>query len=789
MKIAEVGDSVHLSCMSSTIVKTTTVWIQQKFGEKPVEMTSSYQNQPALFYNDFEKSGRFKTQTATGSFNLTISDLEPSDAAIYYCAGIFLSEITFGEGTVLVVKGAQLAKHTVHQQPLLDATQAGDSVTLQCTVLTESCSGEHSVYWFRHGSGEPHPRVIHTHGNRSDQCKSRSETDSSTQSCVYKLPKRNISLSDAGTYYCAVAACGQVLFGNGTKLSIQDNNPAVSTCFLALIYSNMIWLLVFISAVVLRCKNQSHSAGLQADFKMSRHISLVLILSYCAVVHLDQLRIAEVGDSVHLPCLGSKDAKTTSVWMKQNPGEKPAIIATSYQQQPGTFKNGFEMSGRFKTHKSAESFNLTITDLEPSDTAIYYCAVIFFTDITFAEGTALVVKGAPLTSYKVHQEPVLEAVRPGDSVTLQCTVLTESCSEGHSVYWFRHGSGESHPGIIYSNGNRDQCKSSSETDSSTQSCVYKLPKRNLSLSDAGTYYCAVAACGQILFGKGTKLQVGSSYTSYVVQQDQMKIAEVGDSVHLSCMSSTIVKTTTVWIQQKFGEKPVEMTSSYQNQPALFYNDFEKSGRFKTQTATGSFNLTISNVEPSDAAIYYCAGIFLSEITFGEGTVLVVKGAQLAKHKVHQQPLLDATQPGDSVTLQCTVLTESCSGEHRVYWFRHGSGEPHPRVIHTHGNRSDQCESRSETDSSTQSCVYKLPKRNLSLSDAGTYYCAVAACGQVLFGNGTKLDPKDRTFWSPAVVTLATSNIICLCVTVVLAGLLYKYHQKSKGTIDAAETTQ
>ncbi|XP_036452905.1 immunoglobulin alpha-2 heavy chain-like [Colossoma macropomum] len=230
----------------------------------------------------------------------------------------------------------------------------------------------------------------------------------------------------------------------------------------------------------------------------------------------------------------------------------------------------------------------------------------------------------------------------------------------------------------------------------------------------------------------------STYSGYVVEQDQLKVAEVGDSVNLSCFSTRDIKTTIVWIKQNPGEKPVEIATSYQQQAGTFYNGFEKSGRFKTQAAPGSFNLTISNLEPSDTAMYYCAVIFIYDITFGEGTVLVVKGAPLTKHKVHQQSVLEAVHPGDSVTLQCTVLTESCSGEHSVYWFRHGSGESHPGIIYTHGNRSDECKKSSETDSPTQSCVYKLPKRNLSLSDAGTYYCAVAACGQILFGNGTDL---------------------------------------------------
>lgn len=37
-------------------------------------------------------------------------------------------------------------------------------------------------------------------------------------SLIYNLP--NISLTDAGTYYCAVAMCGEILFGNGSRINI-----------------------------------------------------------------------------------------------------------------------------------------------------------------------------------------------------------------------------------------------------------------------------------------------------------------------------------------------------------------------------------------------------------------------------------------------------------------------------------------------------------------------------------------------------------------------------------------
>ncbi|KAI4896233.1 hypothetical protein NFI96_031371 [Prochilodus magdalenae] len=118
--------------------------------------------------------------------------------------------------------------YTVLQHPVSDPVELGGDTTLQCSVLTDTSAGEHSVYWFRHGSGESHPGIIYTHGNRSDQCKSSSETDSSTQSCVYKLPKRNLSLSDAGTYYCAVLMCGEIIFGNGTKLDFVGNDEPIT---------------------------------------------------------------------------------------------------------------------------------------------------------------------------------------------------------------------------------------------------------------------------------------------------------------------------------------------------------------------------------------------------------------------------------------------------------------------------------------------------------------------------------------------------------------------------------
>ena len=106
--------------------------------------------------------------------------------------------------------------------------------------------------------------------------------------------------------------------------------------------------------------------------------------------------------------------------------------------------------------------------------------------------------------------------------------------------------------------------------------------------------------------------------------------------------------------------------------------------------------------------------------------------------VKQSPETASVQLGDALTFQCSLLsknkaenTDQCPGECSVYWFRAGSGGFHPGVVYIHGNRSDEGDERS--------CVYSLSKTIRDSSDTGTYYCAVVTRGQILFGEGTKVD--------------------------------------------------
>uniref|UniRef100_A0A8C9V6Q1 Novel immune-type receptor 9 n=1 Tax=Scleropages formosus TaxID=113540 RepID=A0A8C9V6Q1_SCLFO len=226
-----------------------------------------------------------------------------------------------------------------------------------------------------------------------------------------------------------------------------------------------------------------------------------------------------------------------------------------------------------------------------------------------------------------------------------------------------------------------------------------------------------------------KMQTGD-----IVQPRPLKVAQVGDTVTLECFYPRSVNYI-LWYKQSVGQKLrlVSTFFKYDNN-ATFFNEFQRNPRFSADVKMGINHLIISNTQVSDSGTYYC------------GTINLPLGITPKSRTVVQQVVSDPVRPEDSVTLQCTVDRETCAGEHSVYWFRHGSGESLPGLIYTHGNRSDECERSPEAGSPTHGCVYSLPKRNLSRSDAGIYYCAVVTCGDILFGNGTVVNELKIDFF-------------------------------------------
>ncbi|XP_022607956.1 uncharacterized protein LOC111226927 [Seriola dumerili] len=271
----------------------------------------------------------------------------------------------------------------------------------------------------------------------------------------------------------------------------------------------------------------------------------------------------------------------------------------------------------------------------------------------------------------------------------------------------------------------------------------------------------------------TNLKMSSS-----VRQDSGFIpAKVGDNVTLQCFYEGKAAMMFYWYKQTLGQRPKRISSYYiYDKIGTFTHKFKNYQRFSLETDNGKNHLTILDLHISDSATYYCIGCSAFKFEFVEGVTVSVQGSGLNIQAWVHQSGSETIQPGGSVTLTCTVHTGTCDGEHSVYWFKDFE-DSHPGLIYTHGDRNDQCERKPETQ--TQTCVYNLQMKSLNRSHAGTYYCAVASCGHILFGDRTKLDFEDEGDILVLVYFLSGALAFTTILSVSLAFSLYKIIKRDR----------
>ncbi|XP_068570023.1 uncharacterized protein [Cebidichthys violaceus] len=260
------GETLTLQCFDEDGLATRLYWYKQILGQKPRQISTFYKyDKNGTFHAEF-KNPSFTLDTAVGKNHLRITDLQISDSATYYCASSFSFKFDFMEGTTVSVKGSGLnIPALVHQSPS-ETIQTGDSVTLNCTVHTGTCDGQHSVYWFK-DSEESHPLLIYTYGGRTDQCERKPDTQ--THTCVYNLPMKSLNPSHAGTDYCAVASCGHILFGDGTKLDFEGELDSLVSVYLlsgALTFTTILSVLLALSVCMMNKGNSCQSTESHARF-------------------------------------------------------------------------------------------------------------------------------------------------------------------------------------------------------------------------------------------------------------------------------------------------------------------------------------------------------------------------------------------------------------------------------------------------------------------------------------------------------------------------------------------
>ncbi|XP_056225151.1 immunoglobulin kappa light chain-like [Seriola aureovittata] len=279
-------------------------------------------------------------------------------------------------------------------------------------------------------------------------------------------------------------------------------------------------------------------------------------------------------------------------------------------------------------------------------------------------------------------------------------------------------------------------------------------------------------CLTCLFMGKMAQETGRESSSSAHQERSFISANVGGNVTLRCFYQADDSAWLYWYKQSPGQKPNLISTFYvYDRRITFYHEFKSNPRFTLDPENGKNHLIIKDLHISDSATYYCADSYTFVLRFAEGTIVSVQGSSLNVKASLNQSGSETFQPGGSVTLNCTVHTGTCDGEHSVYWFK-DSEESHPGLIYTHGDRNDQCERTPETQN--QTCFYNLLLENLDRSNAGTYYCAVASCGQILYGNGTTLDFKyEANSPNSRVYFLSGALVFNTVLVVLLASSVYK----------------
>ncbi|KAM9740708.1 uncharacterized protein ACNS7B_012035 [Menidia menidia] len=274
----QLGEPVTLTCTLPDETRSTDKiqWSRQSAGDALESIVMLWKNQKPKF------GPRFSDTKLTATFNgkistLTIMGTSREDEGMYHCAIIEYSTVTW-RGTYLSIKGnsQKISNYSVvRQSAVSDPAGSGDSVTLQCSVLSDSenqtCSGDLSVFWFRAASDESHPHIIYSDGNRADKCNQKADTQ---RRCVHHFSK-SISSSEVGTYYCAVATCGEILFGDGTKVEPEQIHSKVKVLVILTIFLSLSLIVnvFFICYKTPRAANRN-SEGIDGNSSHTRHDNL-----------------------------------------------------------------------------------------------------------------------------------------------------------------------------------------------------------------------------------------------------------------------------------------------------------------------------------------------------------------------------------------------------------------------------------------------------------------------------------------------------------------------------------
>ncbi|XP_044909731.1 signal-regulatory protein beta-1 isoform X1 [Felis catus] len=240
------------------------------------------------------------------------------------------------------------------------------------------------------------------------------------------------------------------------------------------------------------------------------------------------------GDILTLACNVSAHSPAGPVlWFRKNGPEQQLIYSFNGSHFPRV--NQVE-----NTEVNQTDYSIRISDVSPKDTGTYYCVklTIGHPDMVYVSGsgTYVSVNGASHELFQVQQAEMTQTVSTGDTVTLSCRI-PDSFPKG-PVLWFK-GTGP-HRELTY-NFKGSIFPRVKEIGRTTKAgnTDFSIHISEISLSDAGTYYCVKFKEGkpdkEFQPGPGTQVSVITP-PSLPVVIGPLERAQMGRTVNYSCMS-------------------------------------------------------------------------------------------------------------------------------------------------------------------------------------------------------------------------------------------------------------
>ncbi|XP_072372105.1 uncharacterized protein [Scyliorhinus torazame] len=344
--------------------------------------------------------------------------------------------------------------------------------------------------------------------------------------------------------------------------------------------------------------------------------------------------------------------------------------------------------------------------------------------------------GRHVTGAVLIQSPQVVKVPEGETVTFLCDLQSKNVGQTvdlYNVHWYRS---QSHEWILSHDANGEVSRATGLYDRFQPSRdvpgnSYILTVRDVKLGDSAVYICGI--WGKI-FGNGTRLNVTSKNPPVLIQPLSVERVPEGQTARFHCsMQNAAVRYTKVsWYRELPGKERERIlaldTKNYVDRDSGFSERFQPSRHIDSN----SFILTISNVQPSDTAVYYCS--VWGDIS-GNGTQLNVTSADAPV--VIQSPAPEPIRQGQSARLQC-VLYNAAVTYADVHWYRQ-----QPAYIEwiltdeilNNTRWGPGFSERFQSSRNMSSNSFILTISNIQLSDAAIYYCEVR--GDIDW-NGTQL---------------------------------------------------